>query len=199
MTISSASGRPLQALAYVESDNVDGICHLILNRPSSRNALSRQMVSDIHGCLKSLTVQIDQRSITKSATPTSKTPPRVLIVQGRGPSFCAGADLKERDEMSSEEVLHFLKSLRSMLDALQELPIPTIAAIDGPTLGGGLELALACDFRYAGMSVEKIGFPEVTLGVIPGAGGTQRAPRVIGLVSDALGGKRTLFDGYYIL
>ncbi|CDS00074.1 hypothetical protein [Sporisorium scitamineum] len=107
--------------------------------------------------------------------------PRVLILRANGPTFCAGADLKERRQMSDSEVVEFLQDVRQMLDQVEKLPIPTLAAIDGPALGGGLELALACDFRIAAASVDKIGFPEVKLGIIPGAGGTQRAPRIIGL------------------
>lgn len=76
--------------------------------------------------------------------------PRVLILRANGPTFCAGADLKERRQMSDSEVVEFLQDVRQMLDQVEKLPIPTLAAIDGPALGGGLELALACDFRIAG-------------------------------------------------
>ncbi|KZS97889.1 ClpP/crotonase [Sistotremastrum niveocremeum HHB9708] len=82
--------------------------------------------------------------------------------------------------MSESQVSQFLSDLRSALHRLENLPIPTIAAIDGAALGGGLELALACDFRIAGMHVQKIGFPETRLGIIPAAGGTQRASRLLG-------------------
>jgi enoyl-CoA hydratase/carnithine racemase len=82
--------------------------------------------------------------------------------------------------MSEAEVVAFLAELRRVFDRVAAFPVPTIAAIDGPALGGGLELALACDFRVADSRVQKLGFPEVQLGIIPGAGGTQRAPRLLG-------------------
>ncbi|KAG5648891.1 hypothetical protein DXG03_000240 [Asterophora parasitica] len=88
--------------------------------------------------------------------------------------------------MSQTQVAKFLADLRDALGKLENLPMPTIAAIDGPALGGGLELSLACDLRVAainvlrGHSVKKIGLPETSLGIIPGAGGTQRAARLLG-------------------
>jgi len=82
--------------------------------------------------------------------------------------------------MSQTQVAKFLVDLRDALGRLENLPMPTIAAIDGPALGGGLELSLACDLRVAGHGVTKIGLPETSLGIIPGAGGTQRAARLLG-------------------
>ncbi|PCH37616.1 ClpP/crotonase, partial [Wolfiporia cocos MD-104 SS10] len=96
-------------------------------------------------------------------------------------SFCAGADLIERRSMSKPQVDKFLLDLRGALATLENLPVPTIAVIDGPALGGGLETSLACDLRVAGHSVTKIGLPETRLGIIPGAGGTQRLTRLLGL------------------
>jgi methylglutaconyl-CoA hydratase len=82
--------------------------------------------------------------------------------------------------MSQEQVDAFLADLRAAFTALEEFRMPTIAAIDGPALGGGLELALSVDLRVAGADVTKIGLPETKLGIIPGAGGTQRAARLLG-------------------
>ena len=105
----------------------------------------------------------------------------MLILRSSTPAaFCAGADLAERRTMSLAQVSLFLSSLRRALATLSSLPMPTLAAIDGPALGGGLELALACDLRVAAPSVSKIGLPEVKLGIIPGAGGTQRVTRLAG-------------------
>ncbi len=94
--------------------------------------------------------------------------------------FCAGADLKERSTMPVEEVGPFVASLRSSFDELSSLPMPTISAIEGPALGGGLELALSCDFRIAGGNAI-LGLPETGLAIIPGAGGTQRLARLVGV------------------
>jgi len=96
--------------------------------------------------------------------------------------------------MSLDDVNVFLADLRRALYTLENLPVPTIAAIDGPALGGGLELSLACDIRIAGLSVTKMGLPEVRLGIIPGAGGTQRAVRLLGLskAKDLIFSGRTL-------
>jgi len=82
--------------------------------------------------------------------------------------------------MTQIQVNKFLSDLRDTLGRLESLPMPTIAAIDGPALGGGLELCLSCDLRVAGHDVTKIGLPETSLGIIPGAGGTQRATRILG-------------------
>lgn len=117
---------------------------------------------------------------------------RVLIIRSseRG-SFCAGADLAERRTMTPTAVSKFLSDLRSTFSALEAFRMPTIAAIDGPALGGGLELALACDFRVAGSHATKIGLPETKLGIIPGAGGTQRAARLLGITK----AKELIFTG----
>ena len=123
----------------------------------------------------------------------------MLIVGSPTPgAFCAGADLVERKNMTQDQVAKFLTDLRLAFSLLESLSIPTIAAIDGPALGGGLEMALACDLRIAGTmdiashilvltssflghDVTKIGLPETRLGIIPGAGGTQRAARLLGI------------------
>ncbi|KAL1333868.1 hypothetical protein AAHE18_11G134400 [Arachis hypogaea] len=93
--------------------------------------------------------------------------------------FCAGADLKERRNMSQSEVKVFVNSLRSAFLYLEEVCIPTIAVIEGVALGGGLEMALACDIRICGENA-LMGLPETGLAIIPGAGGTQRLPRLVG-------------------
>ena len=93
--------------------------------------------------------------------------------------------------MSDEDVVQFLDDLAGLLDRIAKLTVPTIAAIDGPALGGGLELALACDIRIAAHNVDKIALPECRIGIIPGAGGTQRLPRLIG----ASRAKELIFTG----
>ncbi|CEL52446.1 hypothetical protein RSOLAG1IB_00987 [Rhizoctonia solani AG-1 IB] len=158
-------------------EGLNGVYSIVLDRPRARNALSVQMVNELAGVLDRVAHdRLIQVLIIRSSSDTA---------------FCAGADLIERRTMSEDQVEAFLVNLNRVLSRLDSFPIPTIAAIDGPALGGGLELALTCDFRIAGSNVTKIGFPEVKLGVIPGAGGTQRAPRVIGLTR----AKEAVFTG----
>jgi methylglutaconyl-CoA hydratase len=105
---------------------------------------------------------------------------RAIVVTGDGDkAFCAGADLKERREMTDEDVRAQIDLYRSELGPLDRCPKPVVAAINGVAVGGGLELALACDLRVAAAHAE-LGFPETSLAVIPGAGGTQRLPRIVG-------------------
>jgi enoyl-CoA hydratase/carnithine racemase len=105
---------------------------------------------------------------------------RAVIVTGAGDkAFCAGADLKERAGMGPDQVRRFLKQIREALTDLENLPKPVIAAVNGIALGGGTELALACDIRIASSSAT-MGLTETTLAIIPGGGGTQRLPRLVG-------------------
>lgn len=104
---------------------------------------------------------------------------RVVILRSLVPGvFCAGADLKERARLTPTEVSRFVSTLRELLTSIEQLPMPVIGAIDGVALGGGLEMALACDIRTAASDV-KMGLVETRLAIIPGAGGTQRLPRIL--------------------
>lgn len=143
----------------------NAIAVLALNRPDARNALGRSMVSHLTEAIS--TIQQDDRI-------------RVLIVRSLVPKiFCAGADLRERAKMQDSEVSDFVSSLRDLTSKLESLQAPVISAIDGVALGGGLELALACDIRTAAAEA-KMGLVETKLAIIPGAGGTQRLPRIVG-------------------
>ncbi len=106
---------------------------------------------------------------------------RAVVLTGAGDrAFCAGADLKERARMTDAEVHGFHAAVRDGLRGIERAPQPFVAALNGVALGGGLELALACDLRIAAEGVE-VGLPEVGLGIIPGAGGTVRLPRLVGV------------------
>ncbi|CAM4691489.1 unnamed protein product [Leuciscus chuanchicus] len=116
---------------------------------------------------------------------------RVVIFRSLIPGvFCAGADLKERAQMSNPEAELFVHGLRSLMSDIAALPMPTIAAVDGFALGGGLELALACDLRTAAHSAQ-MGLIETTRGLLPGAGGSQRLPRTVGFAM----AKELIFTG----
>jgi enoyl-CoA hydratase/carnithine racemase len=105
---------------------------------------------------------------------------RAILITGSGEkAFCAGADLKERKTMPKERVPHFVRNIRAVMDDVEALPQPTIAVINGVAFGGGTELALACDLRVAAPHAE-LGLTETSLAIIPGAGGTQRLPRIVG-------------------
>jgi enoyl-CoA hydratase/carnithine racemase len=105
---------------------------------------------------------------------------RVVLITGAGEkSFCAGADLKERKTMPAERVPDFVKNIRRTMDDVESLPQPTIAVVNGFAFCGGMELLLACDLRVA-VENAQFGLTETTLAIIPGAGGTQRLPRLIG-------------------
>jgi enoyl-CoA hydratase/carnithine racemase len=130
-----------------------------------RNSLSRAMLAELNGQL---------------ARAAAKRELRCVVLTGAGDrAFCAGADLKERRTMSDAEVHGFHGSLRAALDAIERSPKVFLAALNGAALGGGLELALACDLRIAADHAD-LGLPEVGLGIIPGGGGTVRLPRAIG-------------------
>jgi enoyl-CoA hydratase/carnithine racemase len=140
-----------------------GVRTLVLDRPPV-NALGRELVDD-------LTVALGRLKRDETG--------RCLIVRSGGAHFCAGADLKERATMSLEEVRKFVPRLAGVCNALADIPYPTIAELRGAAAGGGCELALACDLRLMAEDA-KIGLRETALAIIPGAGGTQRLPRLIG-------------------
>ncbi|KAK7601657.1 hypothetical protein V9T40_009098 [Parthenolecanium corni] len=147
------------------SENNSGIFVISLNRPAVKNAVSRNM-------MKELAETLDKLHFNKNV--------RVIILRSSSPGiFCAGADLKERITLSPEEIYQTVGKFRSLTLQIESTPFPVIAAVDGFALGGGFEIALACDIRVAS-SEARFGLVETKLAIIPGAGGTQRLPRIVG-------------------
>lgn len=152
-------------MAYenIRLEQEGAIATLFIDRPKALNALNTKTLQELESALKSLPADV-----------------RVLIVTGGGEkAFVAGADIAEMAALTDAQAQEFGALGHRVMAALEALPIPTIAAVNGFALGGGSELALACDFIYASEKA-KVGLPEVGLGVIPGFGGTQRLTRVVG-------------------
>lgn len=136
-----------------------------IDRPDRMNALSRETLLSFG--------RLTREALTNPSI-------KAIVITGAGEkAFCAGADLKERQGMSENDVRVQVELYRSELGPLDRSPKPVIAAINGVAFGGGLELALICDLRVCAAHA-KMGLPETTLGIIPGAGGTQRLPRIVG-------------------
>lgn len=143
----------------------DQVKILTLNRPEVMNSLNFDL-------LHTLREEIETLRFNSGI--------RVVIVTAAGEkAFCAGADLKERRSLSDSQVREFILTIRSLFTSIEYLNKPVIAAVNGVALGGGTELALACDIRIASMNAS-LGLTETRLAIIPGAGGTQRLPRLIG-------------------
>ena len=138
---------------------------LTLNRPDERNALNREVV----------------RAIGRLCRDAARDEAvRVIVLTGAGDkAFCAGANLKERRGMNVDDIRDFLAMYRTELRFLDTSPKPTICALNGVAFGGGLEIALCCDLRVAAKHAT-VGLTEVSLGIVPGAGGTQRLTRLVG-------------------
>ena len=144
----------------------DNVAIVTINRPKQLNALNKETISDLNQSLSALK---DDRNI------------KCVIITGSGEkAFVAGADIKEFAHFGIEQGKELARSgQENLFDYIENFPKPVIAAINGFALGGGLELAMACHFRIASENA-RMGLPEVSLGVIPGYGGTQRLPQLIG-------------------
>ncbi|KAJ4365769.1 hypothetical protein N0V83_008390 [Neocucurbitaria cava] len=173
--------RPVQRCAYataqapavnvtnVPAPHCGSIRILSLNRPSARNAISRQLLAELNHQVNSIHDEGETGS-TRA----------LILASDVDSSFCAGADLKERATFAQEDTANFLASLRGTLRSISQLPIPTISALAAPAFGGGLELALTTHMRiFASNTI--VALPETRLAIIPGAGGTYRLPALIGL------------------
>ncbi len=151
-------------MSFVKYEPMGDIAYLIVDRSSALNALNSQVLSDLDEALDN----IDIDTI------------RCLIVRGAGDkAFVAGADIAQMEELSQHQGENFSEQGNKVMHKLCHLPIPTIAAVGGYALGGGCELAMACDIRICSEKAV-FGQPEVTLGITPGFGGTQRLPRLVG-------------------
>ncbi|MCJ7772614.1 MAG: enoyl-CoA hydratase-related protein [Desulfobacterales bacterium] len=142
-----------------------GICTITINRPEVLNALNNQVLTELLAAIHQ--------------TETDDTV-KVVILTGEGRAFVSGADIEFMKNLSTKEGLAFADLGHSAVCALEALGKPVIAAVNGFALGGGLELAMGCDFIYASIKA-KFGQPEVNLGIIPGFGGTQRLARLVGI------------------
>ena len=150
---------------YLKINNIDNICTVAISAPKSLNALNSTILNELNCFLDSL----------------DTTATRVLIITGDGEkSFVAGADISEMSNLNEKEGFDFGKRGADVFRKIEVLPIPAIAAVNGFALGGGCELAMACDIRIASSNA-KFGQPEVGLGIIPGFSGTCRLARIVGM------------------
>lgn len=147
------------------AEQKDGVLVMTLNRPEVMNSLNCEMLHALKDKIETVRFQ---------------TEVRVVIITGAGEkAFCAGADLKERITLTPAQVKEFIQTIRNLFTSIEYLNKPVIAAVNGIALGGGTELALASDIRIAAMNAT-MGLTETRLAIIPGAGGTQRLPRLVG-------------------
>lgn len=150
--------------SFVEVMHDGHVSTVTLNRPDKLNALSQEVLEDLRAAIAALA----DRDETRAA-----------VITGTGKAFVAGADIAAMKSMTEAEGRAFGALGHGVFESIERLRVPVIAAVNGFALGGGCELALACDFIYAS-SKAKFGQPEVNLGIIPGFGGTQRLPRRVG-------------------
>lgn len=162
---------------FVNLEVTDAIAVVTLQRPPM-NALSVQVQAEIFQIASELARREDVRAV---------------VLHGGERLFAAGADVKEMADLDYQAIINVSIRLEEAFSTVARLPQPTIAAITGFALGGGCELALACDFRVAADNA-RLGQPEILLGLIPGAGGTQRLPRLVGVAK----AKELIFSGRFV-
>ena len=150
----------------------DGILILTLNRPEAMNCFNFDLLAVLADAIREANFDMDLRCIVITGSKAGDEP--------RKWSFSTGADLKERRTLSQDQVRRFIFTIRNTFTAVEQVRVPVIAAINGFAFGGGTELALACDLRICSSNV-LMGLTETSLAIIPGAGGTQRLPRIVGM------------------
>jgi Enoyl-CoA hydratase/carnithine racemase len=148
---------------FLKSESREGVLVMTISSPATLNALNSTVLGEINDFVGS--IDLDNT--------------RVLIITGEGKAFVAGADISEMSNLNEEQGLEFGRFGASVFKKIEDLPIPVIAAVNGFALGGGCELAMACDIRVASEKA-KFGQPEVGLGIIPGFSGTYRLPKLVG-------------------
>jgi methylglutaconyl-CoA hydratase len=150
----------------IKTEIVEGVATVTLNRPDAANALSVEMLEQFIDALYALKFDPEVR---------------VVVITGSGEkAFCAGADLIQRGQMNLTQTRQHINLIRTAVNEVEAMPQPVIVAVNGVAFGGGTELALAADIRIASTGA-KFGLTETALAIIPGAGGTQRLPRIIGI------------------
>lgn len=157
--------------ATLLTDLRNAVLTITVNRPDALNALSSRTVEDLEHCIGAVADALQNDD--------GAWPVRGVIITGAGKAFVAGADIREMTAMSPEDAYAYSSRMHQVTLALEELPVPVVAAVNGFALGGGCELAMACDFIYAA-SAASFGQPEVGLGLVPGFGGSVRLPRRVG-------------------
>jgi enoyl-CoA hydratase/carnithine racemase len=155
----------------LQERNEDGILMLTLNRPEAMNCFNSDLLAALAEVIREANFDMALRCIV--ITGASGMDPTKI-------SFSTGADLKERKGMTPDQVRRYIFTIRNTFTAVEQVRVPVIAAINGFAIGGGIELALACDIRIASRTAI-MAFTETSLAIIPGAGGTQRLPRIIGI------------------
>ncbi len=149
-------------------DLKNGVVTLVINRPSSLNCFDMSLLEKFGKAVAEINFDKDVKVVVITGSTEGKN------------AFSTGADLKERAGMTPDQVRLYIQTIRNLFTSVEELPKPVIAAVNGYAFGGGLELALACDIRIASKTAV-VGLTETSLAIIPGAGGTQRLPRIVGI------------------
>ena len=160
----SAEKGPEKMYNNIKYDLKDGIATITMNRPKALNALNTETLNELHQAFRECRNDKDVR---------------VVIVRGEGKSFIAGADIVEMNGLTGMDARAYIEKGHDLMNQIEALEKPVIAAVNGFALGGGCELAMACDIRIASEKA-LFGQPETGLGIIPGFGGTQRLPRLVG-------------------